>query len=380
MVARSFVWALMVSAFVSSWGLCAPVRAQIGTLAGSVVDQQTGSGIAGAIVTSGGRQATTDAQGHYTLTQVSYSATSIAASAARYLSGSVTINITNWATGSAPTISLKPAPTNTIAWNGGNWYLAGNNYAWWNYGTDFGTGGFGKYTNFTQINSDFATMHSQHVTTSRWFVFADGRYSPEFDGSGNVTGLDSQFFSDIDTALQIAHNNNVYLILNLADFLMWTGPRTSGTVSGGGHASMVTNAAVQQSYLENAVKPLLLHIAASPYKNNVLAYDIINEPEYTISEITGGGLPLAQVQTFVKNCATYIHQYSGGAYATLGSGTPQWVGYWKGLGLDFYQLHYYPNFDGNGPGSGLPPYASLGSGQALHCGRVRHQRQLLHGG
>ncbi len=336
-----------------------------GDVTGLVLDKVTKAAIIGAQVSCSTRTAVTDRTGRYTLTGLATGNRLLAVAMSDYQPATVPVVIAARVQITAPNALLNSAstqsrgPNTTIAWNGGNWYLAGNNYAWWNYGTDFGTGGFGKYTNFTQINSDFATMHSQHVTTSRWFVFADGRYSPEFDGSGNVTGLDSQFFSDIDTALQIAHNNNVYLILNLADFLMWTGPRTSGTVSGGGHASMVTNAAVQQSYLENAVKPLLQHIAASPYKNNVLAYDIINEPEYTISEITGGGLPLAQVQTFVKNCATYIHQYSGGAYATLGSGTPQWVGYWKGLGLDFYQLHYYPNFDGNGPGSGLPPYASL---------------------
>ncbi len=358
MYARLSGWALFVSAFVCCLGLSTSARAQVGTLAGSVVDQQTGSGISGATVSSGSRQTVTDAQGHYTLTQVSPSAASVSAAAPRYDSNSVAINVTNWVTGSVPTISLKPQP-NTIFWNGSNRFLAGNNYAWWNYGTDFGTGGFGKYTNFSQISSDFATMNQQQVKVVRWFLFADGRYSPEFSSAGAVTGLDGQFFADIDTALQIAHNNHVYLIFDLIDFLMWTSPQTSGSVTGGGHSALVTDASVQQSYLDNALKPLLQHIAASPYRAQVLAYDIVNEPEYAINEIRGGGLPLAQVQTFVQNCASYIHQYGGGAYATLGSGTPSWVGYWKGMGLDFYQIHYYPNFDPAGPGSGLPTYASL---------------------
>ena len=68
----------------------------------------------------------------------------------------------------------------------------------------------------------------------------------------------------------------------------------------------------------------------------------------------------AQVQTFVQNCASYIHTYGGGGYATVGSATPYYVSTWKNLGLDFYQLHYYPWMDfSNGAGSGLPTYASL---------------------
>lgn len=358
MYARLPVWALFVSAFVCCLGLSTPVRAQVGTLAGSVVDQQTGSGISGATVSSGGRQAVTDAQGHYTLTQVAASAASVSASAPRYQSASAVINVTNWISGSVPTISLKPQP-NTIAWNGGNWFLAGNNYAWWNYGTDFGTGAWGKYTDFSQISRDFATMNQQQVKVARWWVFADGRYAPDFGQNGTVTGLDGQFLADIDTALQIAHNNHVYLLLTLMDFHMWAGSQSSGGVTAGGHSALITDAGVQQSYLDNALKPLLQHIAASPYRAQVLGYDIVNEPEFAIAETGFGSLPLAQVQAFTQACASYIHQYGGGAYATLGSGTPYWVGYWKGKGLDFYQVHYYPNFDTAGPGSGLPTYASL---------------------
>ena len=252
-------------------------------------------------------------------------------------------------------------PGSAIPWNGKNWYLSGANYAWQNYGTDFGTGGWGKFTNWAQVGKDFTTMKAQGVLTVRWWVFADGRYAPDFNPDGTVSGLDSSVFSDIDQALAIAAKNNTYLILTLVDFHMWTAPVSSGSVTGGGHNAMLSDARTQQSYLDNALKPLLQHIAASPYKNFVLAYDIVNEPEWTIGGLGGGSssISVAQVQTFAQKCAAYIHQYGGGAYATLGAATPSWVGNWKGVGLDFYQVHYYPNYDWNGPGSGLPTYASL---------------------
>ena len=268
--------------------------------------------------------------------------------------------------GSALTTSARAqagsitGPGSRIPWNGTNWYLAGTNYAWYNYGTDFGTGAWGKYTNWNQIASDFATMHGQGVHVVRWWIFADGRYSPEFNADGTVSGLDSQFFSDIDNALSLAAQYNVYLMPTLVDFTIFQTGFTNSGVSGGGHAALITNATVQQSYLDKALKPLLQHVAASPYHNHVIAYDIVNEPEWTISGL-GNSAPnfsLSAVQSFTQKCASYIHQY-GGAYATLGSGTPYFTVNWKNLGLDFYEAHYYPNFDWNGPGTGLPSYASL---------------------
>ena len=42
------------------------------------------------------------------------------------------------------------------------------------------------------------------------------------------------------------------------------------------HAALVTDPTVQQSFLDNALRPLLQHVAASSYKDYVLAYDIMN--------------------------------------------------------------------------------------------------------
>lgn len=342
-----------------------------GSVMGVVTVSGTATPIAGATIsmTAVSTTAISDAAGQYTLQKVPTGSQTFTASAAGYATvsqiGSVPLGGTL-----ALNFSLSPqnqitGPGSSIPWNGKNWYLSGNNYAWYNYGTDFGTGGWGKFTNWSQISTDFGNMRGQGVKVVRWWVFADGRYSPEWNGSGDtaVTGLDSQFFTDVDTALQIAHNNNIYLIPCLVDFHLWTSPVSSGGVTGGGHYGIIANAAIQQSYLDNALKPFLQHVAASTYKNNVIGYDIVNEPEWTIKEIWNGAMPLVQVQTFAQNCANYIHMYGGGAYATLGAGTPVWAKYWKGLGLDFYQIHYYPNYDnynGNGTaGSGLPTYASL---------------------
>src|SRR5262249_54444560 len=187
------------------------------------------------------------------------------------------------------------------------------------------------------VQSDMATLGSQGVHFLRWWVFGDGRYAPLFDSSGHITGLDSQFFTDLDTQLQYAANNHIYLDLTLLDTSIMNTPQYYGTVQDGGHGAIMTDASVQQSYLDKALKPLLQHIAASPYKNYVLAYDIINEPEGDMKPLAwpynfwgNGGAPVdgSLVQTFVRNCASYIHTYGGGALATVGSGEPQFASYW----------------------------------------------------
>ena len=48
--------------------------------------------------------------------------------------------------------------SNTIPWNGGNFYLYGINYPWLTYGTDFGSGGFGHLANPDQVKTDMATF------------------------------------------------------------------------------------------------------------------------------------------------------------------------------------------------------------------------------
>jgi hypothetical protein len=249
--------------------------------------------------------------------------------------------------------------SNTIHWNDGNYYLYGINYPWLTYGTDFGSSAWGDLANPTQVKSDMATFASQGGHVLRWWVWVDARVDPLFGSNGQVTGFDPKFFSDLDTQLKYAADNHVYLDLTLFDTSVLDAATEVNGDQEGGHAGLVTDSTVQQSFLDNALKPFLEHVAASSYKDYVLAYDIMNEPERLLPG--GWGPPadfvtVVQMQTFVKNSATYIHKYGGGALATIGDAEPMWMG----LGLDFYCAHY-----NNGPGEpgGMTPpptYASLG--------------------
>ena len=255
--------------------------------------------------------------------------------------------------------AVEAGSSNAIAWNGASSFLYGINYPWLTYGTDFGNGGFGHLANPGQVMSDMATFAGQGGHFLRWWIWVDARYDPLFGSSGQVTGFDSSFFSDLDAELQYAADKHVYLDLTLFDTSVLDAAQSVNGVEEGGHGALVTDMTVQQSFLDNALKPFLQHIAASTYEKYVVAYDIMNEPERLLP---GGWGPSAdfvtvgQMQTFVKNSASYIHTYGGGALATVGSAAQTWMG----LGLDFYCAHYN---DGPGePGGMQPPptYASLG--------------------
>jgi hypothetical protein len=107
--------------------------------------------------------------------------------------------------------------SSTIPWNGGNYYLYGVNYPWLTYGVDFGNGPWGHLANPAQAKADMATFAKEGGHFLRWWVWVDGRYDPLFASSGQVTGFDPQFFSDLDTALQYAADNHIYLDLTLLD-------------------------------------------------------------------------------------------------------------------------------------------------------------------
>jgi hypothetical protein len=255
--------------------------------------------------------------------------------------------------------SAPDGGSGTITWNGSNSYLYGINYPWLTIGADFGSGPWGDLSNPTEVQSDMATFAGEGGDFLRWWIWYDARYDPLFDSDGGCTGFDPQFFSDLDTQLQYVADNHIYLDLTLFDTSVLDAATEVNGAQEGGHAALVTDPAVQQSFLDNALKPFLQHIAASSYKDYVLAYDIMNEPERLLP---GGWGPSAdfvtvnQMQTFVMNSASYIHTYGGGALATVGSAAQTWMG----LGLDFYCAHY--NSGPNEP-SGLtppPPYASLG--------------------
>jgi hypothetical protein len=190
--------------------------------------------------------------------------------------------------------------------------------------------------------ADFQEMARQGIRVVRWFVFADGTASPEFDQSGRVTGFDSYFYDDMDAALEAAREKGIYLVLSLFDFYLCDAGRIVDGVQVGGHSDLIADPVKRQSFIDSALKPMLARYGADP---QILAWEVINEPEWAMA-IPGGqsvGQPVSAeaMQDFVRLVAEVIKENTTSQLVTVGSASRKWLGLWKGLGLDFYQYHYY---------------------------------------
>ena len=94
-------------------------------------------------------------------------------------------------------------PDATITYNGKAFFINGVNVPWNSFGSDMGTHyQWGALYSPSFFTTFFQACKSYGVNCVRLWVHCDGRSSPEFDGKGYVTGLDSNFISNFDDILK----------------------------------------------------------------------------------------------------------------------------------------------------------------------------------
>jgi len=246
-----------------------------------------------------------------------------------------------------------PAGAQLLPINGGNTFVKGANLAWLDgaYGHDIGINpihpDWGCAYNATHMNQYLADMHNMGITVLRLWL-NENKQGLLLDGNGNVTGLDSTFLNNLDNILQIAAQDGIFLYLTLNQ----------------GDPDWLTNATQQASYINNAVKPI-----AARYKGNqqIFAYDVMNEIDGVVGAPDGNhgsGATWAQAQAYITATVSAIHSADPGRLATCSTGWNKWynLGYFKGLGLDFYDYHDYED------APSLPPAASLGMDKPIYIG------------
>lgn len=257
-------------------------------------------------------------------------------------------------------IVVAAQPANTIRYNGKNYYINGINVPWNAFGTDVGSHyQWGSLYSPSFFTTFFQACQTYGVNCVRLWIHCDGRSTPEFDENGNVTGLDTNFFSNFDDIVRLAAAKNIMVMPCLWSFDM-TKDFTSGAGKYGGlHAGLIQDTNKTRSYINNALVPMVKRYAATC---NLFAWEIINEPEWSISG-PGNTAQLVSAQEMVRFCAMIaeaIHLNSG-KMVTVGSACLKWCSslqppaeahYWSDSSfqavykkpkvfLDFYQIHYY---------------------------------------
>jgi hypothetical protein len=238
-------------------------------------------------------------------------------------------------------------------------YLHGANYAWNNY-AEFGEvatwqnpGANRVFNHQPKIETDFQQLAGQGLTAVRWFLFTDGRNGIQFDPTTKLpTGLTPGVLEDMDTALAIARTHGIRVIFSVLDFMVMRKDSTQGTRA---HPEILT-ASGQQAFLQNVLGPVLAHYA---HEDSILAWEVMNEPEWVISEFLNSTaqfvtLPFQNFAEFTKSFANAVHQ-STDALVTVGGADPRYISEWDkiDLGLDFCQVHCYYNPQIHDPGQDL---------------------------
>jgi hypothetical protein len=255
----------------------------------------------------------------------------------------------------------------------------GVNYAWKNFGYDFGgggpTGGGGVSRDCAgKVAADLADMHANGVDVVRWWVWPRFGNSVVFDATGTAQRLGGTTLDDLDVALTLAAANDLHIQFCLFSFDNFK--PTNGTNRS--LQPIITDPTKRAALVEQAVRPFVRAANVNPYWDRVVSWDVINEPEWAISGQDPYGDPAytpqsnlqlvthADMEAFVADVIAAIHAESP-LPITLGSAGAVWPRAWSNVPLDFYTIHIYDWINQNHPYSSSP--AALGySGKPVVVG------------
>ena len=252
----------------------------------------------------------------------------------------------------------------------------GCNYPWSTdgtsiyYGMDFGANVWGSHagvsTRRLAIVRDFEQMAGLGFTVARWFVFADGRSGIEYDDRGLPSGLDSYLFTDLDTALSIARDVDIRLVLVLLDHRwMFEGvpdviadPLTGALLEArlpDGRAQVLDTHSGRDALIRNVVDPLVRRYGIAGERadlgNQILAFEFMNEPDFIVEEwerdlSTHVACPLRfeMLAELVSRTSELVHLHTR-ALSTMAAARMHNLWAWSDpeLGVDFVQVHSYPD-------------------------------------
>lgn len=230
-------------------------------------------------------------------------------------------------------------------------FMYGVNYAWQNFAADFGGGSRGITALKSTIGTELKTMGDNGVNVVRWWVwpnFSGGGVT--FDANGTPTGLGGTTLADLETALELAEENDLYLMPTLFSFDNF---KTAITPANQNMATLGTDATKRAALVNNVVKPFARAAQQSTHGKRVIAWDVINEPEWAVTgasmygddeafEADGTCTPVthAQMEKLLADVITGLRAESD-ALVTVGAAAMKWRHAWTMLDQDFYQFHIY---------------------------------------
>ena len=228
----------------------------------------------------------------------------------------------------------------------------GANLPWLAYG-DFGANAWqpegGVRTRLEALSRALDRVAAAGIRQIRWFMLCDGRAGILFAADGTPLGLDDWFFADVDAAIDAAADRDIEIMFVLLDFLWCDHARTEAGVQLGGRCDVLRDGAIRAALLDRVLTPILERYGRNAH---VFAWDIINEPEWVMCGVGAARrrpcVGVDAMRAFVGDAAALVHRYTAHE-VTVGSASTPWLRTWLGLGLDFYQTHWYRQLESRSP-------------------------------
>ncbi len=243
-----------------------------------------------------------------------------------------------------------------ITWQCKTRFLHGVNYAWHGFGSDFGgfqQWGLAGVSGLPEVSAELADMKKHGSNVIRWWIFADLRGDGMvLDGNGTPVGLGGTFYQDLRRALDLAAEHDLYLMLTVFSFDAFRPSKMVGNRLFPGIKPIVIDKVKRQALMQNVIAPMAAAAEASPNRKRLIAWDLINEPEWAMKGPSLHGDPdfeplpdvealnHEEMQTFLTDLTSTLRANSR-ALITVGGSAIKWKNAWSKLDLDFYQFHIY---------------------------------------
>jgi hypothetical protein len=250
-----------------------------------------------------------------------------------------------------------PSPRGGVVWGCEKRFMYGTNWAWRTWAGDFGgmaawsapgvSGARAAYS------ADLAALKAAGANVIRWWMFPRlATQAISYGADDAPSGIGGTLVADIQAALELAEQHDVYIMLTPFSFDNFAPTRTENGIYIRGLQPILVDAARRKKLVDNLLVPIARAVEASPYKKRMIAWDVINEPEWAMSgaNLNGGdgftptaglqSLTHAQMKTFLDEALPALRANSS-ALVTVGSAAIKWASAWKTVDLDFYQFHYY---------------------------------------
>jgi hypothetical protein len=244
-----------------------------------------------------------------------------------------------------------------VTWQCKTRFMYGANWAWRSFAGDFGGvtawGVKGVAANPAPFSNALGAMKASGVSVVRWWMFPRlVTDAIRWDADGAPAGITPSLAADVQRALALAEEHDVYIMLTPFSFDNFRPTTHESGVLSRSLKPMVVESALRKKLVANLLGPIADAVAQSPHRHRVIAWDVMNEPEWAMTgpSVTGDpsfpaqpGLDLVthdQMETFLSEAVDVLRARSG-SLVSVGGAAIKWPKAWSRIGLDFYQFHYY---------------------------------------